>query len=304
MLSLDNFEQTVTLNQPLCQQQMRACRPNFIYYPTTFLLTFSVVHLVLSFFITGISFGWHQVMFRYDNVCKEGELCNISFNVAYKLKKPVYIYYQLDEYYQSHFRFRQSFNYYQLHGKNQTNLQSCHPRITYPGNNTQLAPCGLRAYYMFRDTFDIPNMTPMNTTLSWAHEKGNLYKNLSNAYTSEQRWMREIEPDEILSDRFEIWNRISPSPKVRKLYSVYNQSINEGNHTVQIKMLTPIKEYGKTRHFVLISQSKSGGRNFTLIGINCLICFVYVVAALASSIIQYRLRKDPARTLRRDSGFI
>lgn len=303
MFNIETFQEFIPINEPMCQQEMRACRPNFIYYPTTFLLTFSCIHLALAIFIGVSSYGWHEAMIRYDNICQEGQICNISFNTSYKLEKPVFVYYQLDRFYQGHFRFRQSINYKQLAGKN-PELSSCYPRITYPNNSTTLAPCGLRAYYMFHDKFSINSTSIRFNNITWESEKNHLYKTLNANYANESHWLRQYEENETLSDHFEIWMRTSPSPKLRKLYGVINEDIPAGQHHVEISMDTPNSVYKYGRKLVLVSQSASGGRYLTLIGINCLICTVYVFSALTSAIMNNRMRNSAPKIPRRDSAYL
>ena len=287
----DNFQVIVSTDQPLCQQELRACRPSLTSYPTTFAIAFSLVHVLLAVFIACISFGWQEIRIRYDNVCESGQKCTLEFNTSFTLNPPVYIYYELDGFIQNHYRFRQSIDYKQLSGQYVTDGAKCEPKVNFNNSSTIMAPCGLRAYYTWTDVYTMPDSWDAVTkNITWEHEIGNLYRELSDKYTDSQRWMKSIPEyeDEVMSDKFAIWMRTSPRPHFKKLYARLNGPVKAGSHKIDVDLNFGKDIYSGKRYIVMNTLSKAGGRNLTLIGVNIFIGFVYVIGALISSIATYR----------------
>ena len=275
----------IETNQPLCQQDMKACRPTCTAYPITYSLTFSAIHMLLAVFIAGLSYGWQEARFRYDNVCSFNETCSITFNITYTIPAPVYVYYELFNFSQNHFRFRTSIDYSQLHGSYVTDGSDCSPRATSDNNDQILAPCGLRAYYTWTDNYKFPESFNVTSKgLTWSHEIGYLYHSLSNNYTDEQRWLRGIPgyEDETESDKFAIWMRTSPRPHFRKLVAILNNDLTAGQHQIDIDVNYNSQTYNGMRYLVFNRLSKAGGRNFTLTAINVCLGFIYVIGSIAS----------------------
>jgi hypothetical protein len=87
-----------------------------------------------------------------------GKQCTFAyeFTVTERMEPPIYIYYQLDNFYQNHRRYANSRNDYQLQGlgRSYSNVETdCSPMVGYPGasSNSSLLynPCGLIAWSMF-----------------------------------------------------------------------------------------------------------------------------------------------------------
>lgn len=76
--------------------------------------------------------------------------CTVSFTVAEKMEQPVYLYYQLENFYQNHRRYVQSRSDAQLRGeiKSGSALDDCRPLTDGPGATTR-NPCGLIAGSFF-----------------------------------------------------------------------------------------------------------------------------------------------------------
>jgi len=277
------------IDQPFFQQEMRACRPNFNAFPIPFILVFSTIHVALTVFIAVLSFGWHEVSIRYDNVCDSSSICMVTFPVAKTLIGPVFAYYELGNFYQNHFRFRGSRSYKQMGGAflPTSGLSDCAPLIlsnTSDPDSPPLAPCGLRAYYMFTDDYSLP-FVGSNRNITWYHEISSLYKPISSNYTDNRsRWMKYTPglADETQNERFAVWMRTSPTSQFRKLHTRISQPIFPGNYTVNITMNYPKSIYNGPRSLVFVSQSWAGGRNYTLISLNAGCALIYLLTALIS----------------------
>lgn len=77
--------------------------------------------------------------------------CTITFSIPMELSSPIYLYYQLTNFYQNHRKYVKSLNYNQLNGDTITPSDadaSCAPVGTSPDGKIYY-PCGLIANSMF-----------------------------------------------------------------------------------------------------------------------------------------------------------
>lgn len=293
---LQNIDDRI-FDKPLCQQDMRACRPSLTGYPAPFLLAFSTLHIFFSLLLMFLSKDWKEIRIRYDNVCEFNKTCVIKFKTNTSLINRLYAYYELGPFYQNHFRFRGSRSYPQLYGKylNNNEISDCEP-ITYVDNeSTPFAPCGLRAYYFFTDLFSLPgsdnNQVVWNDTgISWDGEIGHLYRELNSKYENKSLWMENLEglPNGILNERFIVWFRTSPSPNFRKLLAWTTDRLPAGEYTLNVTMNYAKEIYDGERWIILVAQSIAGGSNLPLIICNSVFGVVYIFAALLMIILLKR----------------
>lgn len=140
---------------------------------------FSVIFLAIGIVLYVMSDQITEMEVRYDERCqsflrKEGG-CEIEFgNITSTIEQPIYVYYQLDNFYQNHRRYVKSRDNEQLNGiyKDPVSLDSCDPIIkvkdlwenqkfnlmTPPvklDDEEPAIPCGLVAKSFFNDTFQL-----------------------------------------------------------------------------------------------------------------------------------------------------
>ena len=108
--------------------------------------------------------------------------CTVSITVTSDMAKPVFVYYQLDNFYQNHRRYVQSRSDAQLAGTfvtsaSDTSVANCAPLITTTtaaGVTKLLHPCGLIAMSFFNDTIALaPNsgFAMSETGIAWATDR-------------------------------------------------------------------------------------------------------------------------------------
>lgn len=90
------------------------------------------------------------------------------------MNQPIYVYYQLDNFYQNHRRYVKSRNDQQLRDKNEANETNyCDPEKTTDGK--PIVPCGLIAWSLFNDTYsfsrDGKNITVNRKHISWKSDR-------------------------------------------------------------------------------------------------------------------------------------
>jgi hypothetical protein len=136
---------------------------------------------------------------RYDDECEHEQTCTILLEVEEDMKSPVFLYYELRDFYQNHFNFVKSRDYLQLRGedRSESELEATCGSVTLMsdipvemwGNDTDITlerddiakPCGLAAKYYPQDTFEIAKVgkRPMEiefSDLAWQADLDAVYE--------------------------------------------------------------------------------------------------------------------------------
>ncbi|KAI9316999.1 CDC50/LEM3 family [Dichotomocladium elegans] len=211
--------------------------------------------------------------------------CTIQFSIPMELHGPIYLYYQLTNFYQNHRKYVKSLSYNQLNGETLTTSEaeaSCNPIGTVDGKIYY--PCGLIANSMFNDTFtnltlirpgggtddityimsekgiawhtDVTRYKKTSTPVSELAVPPNWRKRYPDGYTDENLF------DPSQDEHFLVWMRTSWYPTFRKLYSKYEgDPLQPGTYQIQVDMNYDIAAYGGTKSIVLSGTSFLGDRN-------------------------------------------
>ncbi len=159
-----------------------------------------VVFIILGFVIKAASDGVVEYSVQYDgagaldsacalaNSSGVTRACTVKFDIAAEMKAPIFVYYQLDNFYQNHRRYVKSRSDSQLAGtlytsSSATGVEDCAPKIK-AANGKLLHPCGLIANSLFNDTFVLagPSGFAMDETgIAWATDKASKYKAIAKA---------------------------------------------------------------------------------------------------------------------------
>lgn len=104
----------------------------------------------------------------------QGRVCEVQFVIPHYIKKNIYVYYELSNFYQNYKRYTSSYSLQQLQGNVLTESQvslDCHPLLK---NGTNLLnPCGLIANSYFNDIF-ILNSTNTSPTGTFSMSESNI----------------------------------------------------------------------------------------------------------------------------------
>lgn len=185
------------LDTPFRQQRLPAWQP--ILTPQMVVVLFLVMaipFLVLGSVVLQESDGVVEYMKQYDGdgvsdaleACKYDKTttasCNITFEVKEEMKAPVYLYYQLTNFYQNHRQYAKSYLSDQLTGtvfeSDSVSLDLCAPLKS--NGSLVLNPCGLIANTLFNDkitlatTSDTDGHPKLKTTgIAWPSDKKNKF---------------------------------------------------------------------------------------------------------------------------------
>ncbi|KAL2227204.1 UNVERIFIED_CONTAM: ALA-interacting subunit 3 [Sesamum indicum] len=179
------------------QQELPACKP--ILTPGLVMAAFLI--LGLAFIPIGLSHlsasdNVVQLIDRYDEACipasssnpeeangkrisyiqddKTDKTCTRNLTVPQKMKQPIFVYYQLDEFYQNHRRYVRSRNDQQYRSASaERKTANCDPEAEVNGN--PIVPCGLIAWSLFNDTYSLSRndiALPINKNgIAWESDK-------------------------------------------------------------------------------------------------------------------------------------
>lgn len=224
----------------------------------------------------------------------EGELtCQLQFEIPHEIKKNIYIYYRLKNFYQNHRKYVDSFDHRQLRGKAlkwEDLSTNCKPLRGV--DDKAIYPCGLIANSMFNDTFskvlvgtddETNDYQLTNKNIAWSIDRHRYKKTHYNAsdIVPPPNWTKMFPdgytedniPDLHTWEEFQVWMRTAPLPKFYKL-ALKNETVHlpKGNYSIDIGLNYPTSIFGGSKSFVLTTTGVVGTRNLSL-GI------VYVIVA-------------------------
>ena len=241
-------------------------------------IIFIIIGLIIFFFSRNIK----EIQIRYDddkNCQIIGEKCEIDFQITEEMKKNVFVYYRLKNFYQNHRRYIKSKSNKQLKGNIMTENEikdDCDPiilnRDIYLGvKNTDKTkelnpdavahPCGLIAKSFFNDTYEIKKkggneeIIISKNDIAWSVDKER-YKNSEN-YSNHQ-WLN------VEDERFMVWMRPAALPDFRKPWGRIERDLSEGNYTLIIENNYPVKSFDGKKYFILSTVNGLGGKNYFL----------------------------------------
>jgi hypothetical protein len=239
--------------------------------------------------------------------------CRIKFNIPEELQPTISFFYNLDNFYQNHRRYVNSFNAKQLLGDavdgRTINDSTCDPITHDPdGSGRIVYPCGLVANSIFNDTFESPVLLTvphssapnetyvMSTTgIAWGGMKDlygptkynisqivpppNWHERYKDGYTTENP-----PPDLSTDEHFQNWMMLAAAPNFFKLYQKNDTDpLRVGQYQIDIQDNFDTTVYNGRKAFVITTLSTMGSRNiwpgiiFLIVGGICLILDVYFI---------------------------
>merc|ERR1711916_287322 len=238
--------------------------PAFFVIGTVF-LPLGIILLVSSNGVVEVSRDYTDACIPpvHANGTSGTQVCTVSLEVKEQMKAPVYVYYELTNYYQNHRRYVKSRNDAQLRGDpptSESKLEDCTPRISSGGSsdpNSFFLPCGLIAWSRFNDTFSLRRPST-NAEVPWTKD--------GVAWESD------------LKEKFN--NPPANSPGIRLT--------NPGVSTMVIDSRFPVKQFEGTKSVVLSTTSWMGGKNsflglaYIIVGSLCfLLGTIFLIANIA-----------------------
>ncbi|XP_068323529.1 ALA-interacting subunit 3-like [Pyrus communis] len=304
------------------QQELPACKP--ILTPRWVISAFMLVSIV--FIPIGVvslfaSRDVVEIVDRYETDCiptparddkvrfiqgPEVKTCNRTLKVSKHMKQPIYVYYQLDNFYQNHRRYVKSRSDQQLKDpKSESEIDACKPEDK--ANGLPIVPCGLIAWSLFNDTYSFSrNSRPLTVNkkdISWKSDREHKFgKNVfpKNFQNGTLKGGASLDNSKPLSEQEDliVWMRTAALPTFRKLYGKIEVDLEE-NDTIEVTLENNYNTYsfnGKKK-LVLSTTSWIGGRN-DFLGIAYLtvggLCFFLAMAFMVVYLVKPRQLGDPS----------
>lgn len=278
------------------QQELPAWQP--ILTPGWVISIFTAIGLVfvpLGLASLFASQGVVEVPLRYDDQClpaifkyhavdyikddRTNKTCIQKWRVKNKMKAPVFVYYQLDDFYQNHRRYVKSRSDNQLRSKAAENeVTSCRPEdsiISKTDNVTRpIVPCGLIAWSLFNDTYRIStqknNLVINKTNIAWKSDRKKKFgsdvypKNFQAGGLIGGAKLNESIPLSEQEDLI-VWMRTAALPTFRKLYGKIESDLEVNDELmIVIENNYNTYEFGGKKSLVLSTTTWIGGRNHFL----------------------------------------
>jgi hypothetical protein len=217
------------------------------------------------------------------------KVCTLTFHTDADMNGPVYVYYELDNFYQNHRRYVKSRSDLQLAGTIYTSasdsgISDCDP-LTSRGGRV-LHPCGLVANSYFNDTFALSpgsNFTMNEKDISWASDRSKKFVAISQAdqikYASQVVFINETYPGvgNVDNEHFIVWMRPAALPNFRKLYGRIEKDIPAGSQLkFDVTAHYPVSGFDGKKSLVISTLSFMGGKNpflgvaYIVVGVLCL----------------------------------
>ncbi|KAL7088360.1 hypothetical protein ACP275_13G123400 [Erythranthe tilingii] len=305
------------------QQELPACKPILTpkWVISAFLLV-SVVFIPIGVVSLFASRDVVEIIDRYETECipldsrnnKTGfiwsladKTCNRIITVTKHMKQPIYVYYQLDNFYQNHRRYVKSRSDQQLRNPgSERDISTCSPEGTTP-DGLPIVPCGLIAWSLFNDTYSLTRNNQQlginKRGISWQSDrdrkfgKGVFPKNFQNGTAPGGAKLNESIPLSEQEDLI-VWMRTAALPTFRKLYGKIEVDLQAGdviNVTLQNNYNT--YSFNGKKKLVLSTTSWLGGKN-DFMGIAYLtvggLCFCLAMGFMLIYLIKPRQLGDPS----------
>ncbi|XP_020079951.1 ALA-interacting subunit 3-like [Ananas comosus] len=270
------------------QQELPACKPILTpaWVITAYMLV-AVVFIPIGLASLSASESVVEIVDRYDVECIPEHLrvdkvayirssetkktCTRSLSVPKHMKAPVYVYYQLDNFYQNHRRYVKSRSDKQLRYKSKEHdTSSCDPEST-TSNGSPITPCGLIAWSLFNDTYKFSlaakALDVNKKNIAWKSDKDHKFGRdvyPKNFQSGGLIGGGKLDASIPLSEQEDliVWMRTAALPTFRKLYGKIEADLEPDDKlTVVIENNYNTYSFGGKKKLVLSTTSWIGGKN-------------------------------------------
>jgi uncharacterized membrane protein len=260
---------------------------------TIIFISAGVFFIIFGIFILIFTGQVKEFKFRYDLYCAEkkrlNEKCDFPLSIPETMKKPIMIYYQINDLRQNHRFYMENKSDKQLKGEevSKEDLEKsndCEGALynkdfslnaqRYPEDEVAF-PCGLIAKSFFRDNFTLWQMSGKEinvTTEEITYKKDR--DDLSNV------GMKDNQLLDVTDEHFIIWKRIAPFENPRKLWGkIEGDDISSGSSVI---VTIDDKNYHSFEKYIILSTRNVFGGKSSFLGI---LYIVFGAVCLISAVI-------------------
>lgn len=202
--------------------------------------------------------------------------CLIQVTLFETFKAPVYIYYELNNFYQNHRKFINSYSIKQLKGELLSTddiNENCSPIVTVKdlGIKTTIGgnvledsapanPCGLYPRSFFNDTYELYSIKKENKKI-FINETGIAYKSdKTNRFKAPINY-ENIQWLNVTDEHFMVWMRPAGTNNFKKLWGRIDEDMHPGNYSLLINNKYNVSYFGGEKSVIFSTSSILGGRN-------------------------------------------
>ncbi|KAL7610211.1 hypothetical protein Lser_V15G12105 [Lactuca serriola] len=228
-----------------------------------------------------------EIVYRYDQDCVPeiyrgnvtsyiqnpltNKTCIKNVTVPKKMEAPIFVYYQLDNFYQNHRRYVKSRSDKQLRsGEDDFSTKGCEPEAK-SSSGKPIVPCGLIAWSLFNDTYNLL----MQDKVLKINKKGIAWKSDTKVKFGSNVYPKNFQSGGLigggklnqsipLSEQEDliVWMRTAALPTFRKLYGKISMDL-EAHETITVVLENNYNTYsfGGQKKLVLSTTSWIGGKN-------------------------------------------
>ncbi|XP_044480287.1 ALA-interacting subunit 5-like [Mangifera indica] len=252
----------------------------------------SVVEIIHRYDVDCLPSEYQNKMVEFIQSSSTKKTCTKSLTVPKQMKSPVFIYYQLENFYQNHRRFVKSRSDKQLHYGDKNAISTCAP-VAQSTDKSPIVPCGLVAWSLFNDTYGFSvkgkSLQVNKKDIAWGSDKN--YKFGHNVFPenfqkTDQVGGAKLDSSKPLSEQEDliVWMRTATLPTFRKLYGRIEQDL-QANDMVTVVIENNYNTYGfkGTKSLVLSTTSWIGGKNnfiglaYITVGAICLLLAIFFI---------------------------
>ncbi|KAJ6253949.1 cell cycle control protein [Anaeramoeba flamelloides] len=272
-------------NKPFKQQNLKAWQPLFtpkVIISSFYLLGFAFLIIAIIVGAVGSSVKTYEA--RYDDKCTLNETCTVDIDIEEDLEGPVYLMYELTNFYQNHRRYAESRSNAQLMGNDISwyQLEECIPRKTKDGKDDDLDevyyPCGIIAFSRFNDSFSIAES---GTALDFEDSDVAWDSDSDKKFIKNKDPTGIVEIEDVSNQHFIVWMRTAAFPTFRKLYSKTDSDLKKGTKQIQINNQYPSSQYDGEKRIIITNKCYYGGNNkFLAVAYGIVAAFLFVIAII------------------------
>jgi len=227
----------------------------------------------------------------------------MKFEIDDDMDEPIYVYYEMRNFYQNHRNYVKSRSENQLRGEDLAEAdldQSCAPIVTNedlldfvvpdPGFGKKVEdyskndidsyseftahvverdddvahPCGLTAATKFNDTFSLIDFDGKTVKIDDDDIAWDSDEDYKFKNLDSDKDMYKKQWTDVEDPHFMVWMRLAALPTFRKLYGVIEKDLDEGDYQLVVNNLYDVSEWDGEKHFVLTTANAFGGKNYFL----------------------------------------
>lgn len=274
----------------LLQQRLKAFQPVHTLESTVSILVgFSILFFVFGFVLYSAAASVIEISTEYTEC---GNPCVLNITVSGQMTAPIFVYYELKNYYQNHRNYVKSKDYSQLRGKDglkASDLSKCNNGGLYGRdilNNSQfthylngdpigpddiLNPCGLMARSVFNDSYSLytdyeanKSIAISETGIAWESDLTSLFGHVPN-------YLNKTYID-VTDEHFVVWMRTAVTKSFRKIWGIIQNledgenhgSLGPGTYTLEISNNYNVTAWKGKKFIVLSTVNSLGGQNYYL----------------------------------------